>query len=104
MKQILYLLLVLLAAFMPLPARTDDGGQRERVDLDEAVRKGEVMPLSDILKKVKPKLQGQILEIEFEYEKGLPIYEIYVLNSLGRRLEYEIDARTAEILSHEDDD
>lgn len=102
MIRLLYLLL-LIVALAPLPAGADDGNDRERADLDDAIRKGEVMPLSDILEKVRAKIQGRILEIEFQYKEGAPIYEIYILNSQGRRLEYEIDAGTAEILGLKDD-
>jgi len=100
-------LLLLLAAITPAlaPAYADnDDDHRERIRLDAAVERGEILHLSEILERVRPDIEGKILEIEFEYSKGSPIYEIYVLSSDGRRLEYEIDARTAEILSLKDDD
>ena len=87
------------------PARADDDDEhRQRATLDAAVKRGEVLQLSEILARVRSKIKGKIVEIEFEYSKGSPIYEIYILNSEGRRLEYEIDARTARILGLEDDD
>ena len=100
-------LLLLLAALIPAqaPARADDDDDhRDRKRLDAAVERGEVLSLSEILARVKPAIEGRIVEIEFEYSRGAPIYEIYVLSRDGRRLEYEIDARTATILSFEDDD
>tara|TARA_R110002020_G_scaffold50963_13_gene144475 strand:+ start:1360 stop:1692 length:333 start_codon:yes stop_codon:yes gene_type:complete len=104
-------LLLLLAALTPAlicalaPARADDDDDhRDRKRLDAAVERGEVLPLSEILARVKPGIEGRIVEIEFEYSHGAPIYEIYVLSRDGRRHEYEIDARTATILSFEDDD
>jgi hypothetical protein len=103
MKAILPLLL-LMTVLAPLPAHADDDNQHQRVDLDGAIARGEVLPLSEILDTVLPQIKGRIVEIEFEYEKGRPIYELYIINSDGRRLEYEIDARTAEILGLEDED
>ena len=103
-----YMFLFLLfgaAAAACAPALADDDDEhRERATLDAAIKRGEVLQLSEILARVRSKINGKIVEIEFEYSKGAPIYEIYILNSDGRRLEYEIDARTARILSLEDDD
>lgn len=99
-------LLLLLAALMPalVPAYADnDDDHRERTRLDAAVQRGEILPLAEILEKVRPQIEGRILEIEFEDSKRKPIYEIYVLSSDGRRREYKIDAKTARILSLEDD-
>ncbi|KGF68067.1 hypothetical protein LL06_18665 [Hoeflea sp. BAL378] len=97
------LILLLLAAIPPAWAdRKDDHHDRAR--LDEALARGEVLHLSEILKKVGPRIEGRILEIEFEYSRRRPIYEIYVLTPDGRRMEYEIDARTADILRLEDED
>ncbi|MBC7280699.1 PepSY domain-containing protein [Hoeflea sp.] len=105
MKRHLTLLLLLAALSSVLaPARADDDDDnRDRKRLDAAVERGEVLPLSQILARVKPGIEGRIVEIEFEYSHGAPIYEIYVLSRDGRRLEYEIDARTATILNFEDD-
>lgn len=100
-------LLLLLAAITPAwaPAQADDDDDhRQRASLDVAIKRGEILQLSEILEKVRGRIQGRIVEIEFEYSKQTPIYEIYVLNAEGRRLEYEIDARTAEILRLEDED
>lgn len=96
------LLLITALALAPVAAGADDD-HRQRNDIDAAVRKGEILQLSEILKRVKPRIDGRILEIEFENKKDDPIYEIYVLDRSGRRLEYEVDARTASIISFEAD-
>ena len=96
------LLLIATLALATGPAVADDD-HRQRDDINAAVRKGEILQLSEILKRVKPQIDGKILEIEFENRKNNPIYEIYVLDRSGRRLEYEVDARTARIISLEDD-
>lgn len=81
-----------------------DDDRKDRAGLNAAIERGEILSLSDILERVTPKLEGRIVEIEFEHEDGRPVYEIYVLRKDGRRLEYEIDARTAQILDLEDED
>lgn len=103
MKRFLTLLL-LLAVLVPYSVQADDDDQHEWIDLDGAISRGEILSLSKILDKVLPQIKGRIVEIEFEHEDGRPIYELYIINSDGRRLEYEIDARTAEILGLEDED
>lgn len=97
------LLLIAALALATGPVLADDD-HRQRDDIDAAVRKGEILQLSEILKRVKPQIDGKILEIEFENSKQNPIYEIYVLDRSGHRLEYEVDARTARIISLEADD
>lgn len=96
-------LLIATLAQAPVVVLADDD-HRQRDEIDAAVRKGEILQLSEILKRVKPQIDGKILEIEFENSKRNPIYEIYVLDRSGRRLEYEVDARTARIISFEADD
>ena len=97
------LLLIAALGLAPVAAIADDD-HHQRDNVDAAVRKGEILQLSEILNRVKPQIDGRILEIEFENKKNNPVYEIYVLDRSGRRLEYEVDARTARILSFEDDD
>ncbi|MEM5472267.1 PepSY domain-containing protein [Hoeflea sp. AS60] len=94
MNRFFFVLLLLIAL---APARANDD-LRQREKLSAAVKKGEILPLSDILKTIRPQIGGKIREIEFEYSEGTPIYELYVLDGAGRRLKYEIDARTAKIL------
>jgi len=94
--------LITVLALAPVASVADDD-HHKRHDIDAAVRKGEILQLSEILKQVKPQIDGRILEIEFENSKHHPTYEIYVLDRTGRRLEYEVDARTARIISQEDD-
>lgn len=104
MKTVLNLLLAL-AVLAPLSARADDDDdQQERITLDAAIARGEILPLTTILDRTLSQIKGRIVEIEFENDDGRPIYEIYIVNSQGRRLEYEIDARTAEILGLKDED
>lgn len=96
-------LLAVVLSVVPVLA-DDDDDDHERAGLAAAIKSGEIMTLSDILAAVRPRLEGRIVEIEFDREDGVPVYEFYVLRDDGRRLEYEIDARSATILSLENDD
>ncbi|WP_299861718.1 PepSY domain-containing protein [uncultured Hoeflea sp.] len=100
----LSLVAVVLSVVPVLADDDDDDDDHERAGLAAAIKSGEIMTLSDILAAVRPRLRGRIVEIEFDREDGVPVYEIYVLRDDGRRLEYEIDARNATILSLENDD
>ena len=98
---------IALLVFLPLAAQADDDhdeDHEERRNLNAAIERGEILPLTEILSRTKGRIEGRVVEIEFEHEHGRPLYEIYVLRKDGRRLEYEIDARTGEILALEDGD
>lgn len=80
-------------------------GKYEQEELYDARRAGELMPLARILEKLR--LQGitQILEIEAEFDDGVPLYEIYYLDNRGRRGEIEVDARNGRVFhDHEDEE
>ena len=47
---------------------------------------------------------GEVIEIEFDDDDGLPIYEIKVLTRRGIVLEMDVDARNGRILDLEEDD
>lgn len=103
----LFLILFLSVSFA-FSASADSGekrkGKYDDDDLYEAREQGEVMPLGDILKKLDTLGLRQVLEIENEYEDGRAVYEIYFLDSRGRRMEVEVDAATGEIIEFGEDD
>lgn len=75
-------------------------------DHDEAkklLESGDILPLENILKKVRALQPGKILDIELESEHNRTIYEIELLTPEGRVLELTIDAKTAELLSTENE-
>lgn len=64
----------------------------------EAVRHGEIRPLSEVLAAARAKVPGEVIGIELEREDGVWVYEIKILTPSGRRREVEIDARTLAII------
>jgi uncharacterized membrane protein YkoI len=89
---------VLLGADAPR-ASDDDDHERAR----EALESGMAKPLSEVLDGARGKLNGEIVGVEIEREKGRYIYEFKVIAPSGRMREIHVDALTLEILKHEDD-
>jgi uncharacterized membrane protein YkoI len=63
----------------------------------QAVERGEIRPLTDILAAVRGKLPGEVVGVEIESEKGHWIYEFRVLDGKGRLFEVYVDARSGAI-------
>lgn len=92
-----------LASTVPTPggARGDGKGQSGREDHDRVHTerdRGNIEPLPNVLKQVWPSIEGEILEIEFEVEDGVPVYEIKFVGREGRVRELYVDARSGKIL------
>ena len=98
----LVVLTVLLSALLqiaPAPARSfarDDDPER-RDEVRRAVEAGEVLPLSQILEKVRLRVSGDITGIEIDREGGRWRYELRVIDHSGRVLEVHVDARSGNI-------
>lgn len=82
------------------PAIADDDHERAR----ELLREGRILPLSEVVAGVLAKVPGELLEVEFENEEGVHVYELKLLRPDGRVQEVEADAATGKILKIEDDD
>lgn len=97
-----------LLATMAVPSAFADKGKgghdESREKLEEAHKHGVIMPIELILKSLKEKLNGEVLEIELDDEDSRLYYEIYYLDSGGRRIEIEVDAATGEILKDKAED
>ena len=78
----------------------DDDHERAR----EALERGEILPLTEILARVSADYPGQVLETDFEREWFRYAYELTVLADSGHLLEIEVDAASGEILEVERED
>lgn len=94
----------LLVAFMLLSpvhvARADDDHIEARRLLDA----GEILPLESILRNVREKFPGKILEVKLEREDQEIAYEVEVLGDDGVVTEVYINATTGKVLSSKEDD
>lgn len=106
-----FVLALIAAISIALPARADDGddhdGGREREHhrqdlMRDAVERGDIKPLTDVLRIVQPNLPGEIIGVEAEFKAGGWIYEFRVLDAQGRLYEAHVDAATAAITKIEE--
>lgn len=87
-----------LLALLALSVLADD-------DQDRVLRwreEGRVLPLEQILDRLDPSQRARILEVELEEERGLVIYEVKYVDTVGHILKLIIDARTGERIEIEE--
>ncbi|NVK40335.1 MAG: PepSY domain-containing protein [Oceanospirillaceae bacterium] len=78
-----------------------------RVDQDEAqalVEQGEMLSLEQLLALHRERFRGELLDLELEHKGGRLIYEVEVLGEDGRVREFELDARSGELIKESFDD
>lgn len=91
-RMILSVLLLLLLSPLLLPAGSDH--ERARALLEA----GDILPLEQILQRVRESHPGRLLEVDLEQEGEALIYEVELLDGEGRVWELELDAVTGEML------
>jgi len=77
-------------------APADDRQDHDRARA--ALKAGEVLPLQAVLDKVQRVHPGDVLAVELEREDGRWVYELKLLQSGGRLLRLDVDARSGAIL------
>lgn len=63
-----------------------------------AMLAGDIRPLAEILQRVHPQLDGEMIAVELEHENDRWTYEIKLLHPDGRIVEWYVDARDATLL------
>ncbi len=107
--KLLFALPLLLVLAAPAVAGADGEGNEDHEDHEdherarEALRRGEVRPLADILADVAARFGGRVIEIEFEREHGRYIYEFEIAGEAGRVFEVHVDGETGEVLDGDRD-
>ncbi len=99
----LMLLSVAVFTLLASPVRADDDAADHNL-ARRLVAEGQIRALAVIVEEVKVQVPGEMLEVEFESEKGIYKYELKILRPDGKIQEVEVDARTGAILKVEDDD
>ncbi len=87
-----------LISALALPAtavRADDDHDHEVAR--QAVARGEIKSLTDILQAVRGKLPGEVAGVKLERKHGRLVYEFRVVGAQGRLLEVHVDAATGDI-------
>lgn len=99
------LLALIAAVALACPALADDDERDDKHErnhhrpdqMREAVERGDIKPLTDVIRIVQPQLPGEIVGVEAEYKSGGWVYEFRVLDAQGRLFEAYVDAATATI-------
>jgi uncharacterized membrane protein YkoI len=76
---------------------------RDHDEARRAVERGEALPLSDILARVRSDLGGEVVGVSFERKRGRWVYEFKVIGTGGRLAEVYVDAASARIVKREED-
>ena len=71
--------------------------EHERDEVHEAVERGDIRSLADILSAIRDKLPGEVVGVEVERKESRWVYEFRVVDREGRLFEVYVDARTAAI-------
>ncbi len=93
---------LLFCVLLPIgSARADDDDDHERAR--EAVRRGEILSLEQILAK-HARADERLIEVEIDRKGRRWEYELELLGSDGRVRELEIDGASGSLLDEEEDD
>lgn len=84
-------------------AHADSGTELDFDTVMKSVEKGEILPLTEIRKKIADRLAGEIIDVEVHQERGQIIYEIKVLTSDGHVIEADVRAADGVILEIENE-
>lgn len=84
------------AAFLASYAHADDK-RRDQDTAREAVERGEIKPLAEVLVAVRSRLPGDIVGVKIEKKRSRWYYEFRVADAKGRLFEVYVDAQTAAI-------
>jgi len=91
---------VLMAPATAAHAAVDD---EDHIAAREALRRGEILPLTRILDIALRAVPGDVIDVELDRHRGQWRYEVKVLTSTGRVREIKMEARTGVVQSIEDD-
>jgi len=103
-RQIAPLLTALSLSLAPAVVHADDHHhKKDHENAREALRRGEILPLTRILALAQQRVPGDVIKVELDDDHARLIYEIKLLTPNGRVREVELDARTGAVLKVEDD-
>ncbi len=77
-------------------AESTDKNTGKAPSVRQLVQEGKVIPLDQLLTTHRDRLQGRILDMEVERERGRVIYELEFIDEQGVVREAQIDAQTGE--------
>lgn len=86
--------------FGPSPYWPPGPAYRGHDQAREAVRRGEALPLREVLQRVRESYPGRVLRVQFEYDERLElwVYDLRMLVDDNRLLRLKVDALSAKVL------
>ena len=70
----------------------------------DAVERGEILPLAEVLSRLQESHPGRVIEVELEYSGNRLVYEVELVTDDGRLIEVDMAADTGEIVKMDEDD
>lgn len=70
----------------------------------DAVARGEILPLADVLARLQETHPGRLIEVELEYSNDILVYEVELVTADGRLIEVDMNAATGEIVDMDEED
>lgn len=100
LRHALVALSILLSAASPALA---DESRRDQDEAREAVERGAIRPLEEILAKLRERFPGEVVKVKLEREHGLWVYEFRLLDPRGRLRAITVDAATGAVTESGED-
>lgn len=102
------MVLVVTGILLTTPSVADDKHERRRGETDvhqdqvlEALQRGEIRPLAEILAAAEKVMPGQVLSVKVKRKEGRFVYELKILAGRGRLREVYVDAASLDIIKVE---
>ena len=70
----------------------------------DAVERGEILPLAEVLSRLQESHPGRVIEVELEYSHDILVYEVELVTGDGRLIEVDMNAATGEIVGMDEED
>ena len=70
----------------------------------DAVARGEILPLAEVLSRLQTSHPGRVIEVELEYSHDILVYEVELVTGDGRLIEVDMNAATGEIVGMDEED
>ncbi len=88
---------LLFALIGPAAGVHADDGKHDQDAVRQAVERGEIKALADIINAIRGTLPGEIVGVEIERKRGRWFYEFRVAGSKGRLFEVYVDAQSGTV-------
>ena len=70
----------------------------------DAVARGEILPLVEVLSRLQESHPGRVIEVELEYSDNILVYEVELVTDDGRLIEVEMNAATGAFIKMDEED